>query len=352
MGTKKVMIYAYTAHNLGDDLFIHLLCTRYPDVHFYLYAPKKYKQTFHELTNLQVLPNHTTIKKIRQRLRSLPKTAVYIGGSLFIEQNGWEKQWKQLKRARKRHRDFFILGANFGPYESEAFYHSYEALFKTCHDVCFRDLASYQLFEHIKQVRTANDLVFTHPVESVNITTPTIVISVIYPSIRTSLAGYDEAYFTTIAQLTEASVNAGYEVVLMAFCKREKDDHAIKAITEKIAPQHHSAISTFYYDTNIDAALDVIAKAEIIVATRFHAMILGILYHKKVFAVMYSKKMLTVMEDNEFAIAYRDIQDVQNVSAETILHEASHVHTSLEKLHDEAEKQFHVLDQYIRGYSS
>ncbi|MDY0404730.1 hypothetical protein P5G51_004325 [Virgibacillus sp. 179-BFC.A HS] len=37
---KKVLIHAYTHFNFGDDLFIQILCERYPQTSFYLYARK------------------------------------------------------------------------------------------------------------------------------------------------------------------------------------------------------------------------------------------------------------------------------------------------------------------------
>src|SRR5699024_12686891 len=106
------------------------------------------------------------------------------------------------------------------------FYHTYETFFTSCKDVCFRDDASYHLFEHLPQVRVANDIVFTSQIKPMRLTTPRIVISVIYPSIRETLASYDETYFTAIAKLAEQSADAGYEVVLIAYCKIEGDAEA------------------------------------------------------------------------------------------------------------------------------
>lgn len=348
MAKNKIMIYAYTAHNLGDDLFIENLCTRYPDVEFHLYAPKKYTTTFKHLQNLVILSNDTNLKKIRQRVRSLPKTAIYIGGSLFIEQTGWKKQWKTLARARKRHRVFFIIGANFGPYASDKFYQTYETFFATCKDVCFRDKKSYDLFKHIPQVRIANDIVFTQQLKPVQITTPRIAISVIYPSIRASLVGYDDTYFTAIAKLAEQSVATGYEVVLMAFCKTERDDDAINHIMEKIDSTKEDSIKIFHYETNIKEALQIIETAETVIATRFHAMILGVMYRKKVFAVLYSNKMRTIIEENELNIGHCDIQKINRLQPENILQHATKANIALETIQDDAEKQFSILDVYIK----
>ena len=43
---KKIKVYAYTRQNLGDDLFIKILCERYPNTQFVLYAPNVYKDIF------------------------------------------------------------------------------------------------------------------------------------------------------------------------------------------------------------------------------------------------------------------------------------------------------------------
>lgn len=54
---KRIMINAYTTFNLGDDLFIKVLCERYPNTEFILYAPKEYKINFKNSSNLKVISN-------------------------------------------------------------------------------------------------------------------------------------------------------------------------------------------------------------------------------------------------------------------------------------------------------
>ena len=51
---KKVLIYAYMAGNLGDDLMVLVLCQRYPNVNFRLWADKSYKKRFQHIRNLKV----------------------------------------------------------------------------------------------------------------------------------------------------------------------------------------------------------------------------------------------------------------------------------------------------------
>lgn len=348
MTRKKVMIYAYTAHNLGDDLFIHILCQRYPHVTFYLYAPKKYQETFSDMKNLHILSSDTWRGKIMYYLLPRPSIAVYIGGSLFIEQPGWKKHWKQMKQAQKRHANFYILGANFGPYHSLNFYQTYEAFFKNCDDICLRDKKSYHLFKHLPNVRYANDIIFTQAVARVNKTAPTIVISVIYPSIRKELQGVNDVYFNTLASFAVACMNEGYNIVWMAFCKQEKDEQAIEQIYNIIHPQYHSQMMNFHYETDMKTALKLIAQAKAVIATRFHAMILSILYEKPTFAIIYSNKMLTVIEDNVLTIPHCHIKQCYGKDIiKKMLTACSQESISIDSQINDAEKQFWILDSEL-----
>src|SRR5699024_12636289 len=91
---KKVMVYAYTQFNLGDDLFIKILCVRYPETQFVLYAPKQYKRCFQGMRKIRFFPSeaffvsslnyffkHLTIRKL---LTKSCEAAVHNGGHLFI----------------------------------------------------------------------------------------------------------------------------------------------------------------------------------------------------------------------------------------------------------------------------
>ena len=52
MMCKLSQIIAYVNGNLGDDLFVKILCERYPNQKFLLCGPKKYKDYFEYLDNL------------------------------------------------------------------------------------------------------------------------------------------------------------------------------------------------------------------------------------------------------------------------------------------------------------
>src|SRR5699024_12844901 len=130
---KKVMIYAYTKFNLGDDLFIKVLCERYPNVKFVLYAPKEYKFVFNQINNLQVIPSNSFIIRfinlalrqirkglsIRQFVANRCNAAVYIGGSIFMQQDNWQQTLRKKEKMKIKNKPFYVIGANFEPYQDK-----------------------------------------------------------------------------------------------------------------------------------------------------------------------------------------------------------------------------------------
>lgn len=58
---KKMMVSAYTEFNLGDDLFIKVLCERYPDTRFMIIAPRLYKLVFKDIKNLKVYASNSIL---------------------------------------------------------------------------------------------------------------------------------------------------------------------------------------------------------------------------------------------------------------------------------------------------
>lgn len=354
---KKAMIYAYTAVNFGDDLFIYTLCSRYRHTQFYLYAPAVYKNIFKDINNLHIISNDTFLLKILHRLPFLRfmyrssyakkcDLAIYIGGSLFMEIPGWKKTIKQVKKMFADNRDIFILGANFGPYYSQHFYHAYLQIFKRTKDVCFRDTYSKRLFQHLPQVRHGRDIVFNLPIQHVDTKHNTIVISVIYPSIRKHLTGYDDIYFNSLRTLAITLIDKGYDIVWMAFCTGEGDLRGIHQICSIIPARYQEKMETWVYKENLHETLEIIQEATAVIATRFHALILSAVYKKPVYPIIYSDKMKQILNDCDFSGSYSKLEDIGRANQEDII-AAIHSQTNILSSMPAEEEQFRVLDQYL-----
>ncbi|WP_415654037.1 polysaccharide pyruvyl transferase family protein, partial [Salinicoccus roseus] len=321
---------AYTNFNLGDDLFIKVLCERYPETNFLIYAPEEYKYTFKNIDNILIFPSNKLfnrifnyiLRKIKsdisiQRIISRKVDAiVQIGGSIFIERKKYlDSKVKKEKNVKK---PYYVLGANFGPYQTEQFYKYHHELFQRYTDICFRDKYSYELFKDLRNVRMADDIIFQLSDQKKIASKHSVVISVIKPSFRENLQDYDEVYYKKIKDIAAYFLDKGYKVILMSFCEREGDKKAIEEISQLLPIQKRAYVYKYHYLFNMDEALDVIAASSFIVATRFHAMILGWAYNKPVFPIAYSEKMNNVMEDIGHTGTFINLKEIDKLNPDEV----------------------------------
>lgn len=359
---KNIMVYAYTKFNLGDDLFVKILCDRYPNTNFVLYAPRKYKILFKEKGNITIIPSDSIIIRginfafrflkimnfFRRIIAKRCDAAVYIGGSLFIQGEKWREDIKNIKNLRVANNFFFLLGVNFGPFNEKEFYLEYKKIFKEYTDICFREKYSYDMFNDLSNVRMADDVVFQLSsvggdyTQNIN----NIVISVIKPS-RKGLGNYEDIYYKKIKDIAIYYIGRGYKVTFMSFCEEEGDKDAIEEIQSLIPKVYLNHVTKFLYKLSIEEALDVIKKSSIVIATRFHSMILGWIFNKPVFPIVYSKKMTNVMQDVGFKGIYTDFNKIDSLEPEEVF---EYMETNLIDVSNQvrnSEKHFEKLDEYL-----
>ena len=177
---KRVLVYGITSENVGDDLFLKILEDRLPEVNYFLFAPKSYKQTFGSYKNWKVLTEKEILPKyfyyILKTLHVPLATFLYVwiivryridlflflGGSIFMEgKSNLPKFVKRINRIHFLNPKFkiAIIGSNFGPSKTKQWEKEVESMILTVDDVCFRDKVSYELFSHLPNVRWGNDIV-------------------------------------------------------------------------------------------------------------------------------------------------------------------------------------------------
>lgn len=313
-------IHAFIDLNVGDDLFVRTLVSSYPDVHFVLIARKPYKEMFAMYPNVTVyetdaFPLNMCRKlgiddRIRWRISHECDYAVYIGGSIFIEYSDWKDQHIWYRELFDNDR-LYIMGCNWGPCRTQQFEDNMRAVFSNVKDICFRDKYSYNTFSCLPNVRYAPDIMFGMDWSAYAgvAEKKQVLISVVNCRSRSvKLGEYASDYRHFIGSLTERFVALGYHVVLCSFWERNGDLAAAKEIRESLTPQAKEGTSIVNYcGTNLDHILQRIAESEYIVATRFHAMILGLSAKKKVLPLIYNLKTRTVLNDLSFQGAYYEI---------------------------------------------
>ena len=314
---KKVVVDGYWKNNLGDDLFLSILANRYKNIDFYIIARKENYVPFQDIKNIKLISRaDTKVGKIfeyimfrlgkatnsivpgsvEHKLYHLAKNNdffIEIGGSIFIQpKKGMDGRYKLRSMIADTSTKYFIIGSNFGPFYQNYQVNNYNKLLGKLDGVSFRDQYSKELFVDLDNVKYYPDIIFNLDVSDYKKAKDYILISVI----NSKKKGFGDNYTAWLIENIEEMISNGEKVVLMSFCEREGDLQFAKDIISALPKNMHSSID-IYNHQNIKKSLSVIARAKKIIATRFHAMILGWLFEKPMHVVSYSEKTVNVIND-------------------------------------------------------
>ncbi len=316
----NIFVTAYTACNLGDDLFISILCKRYPLVNFYLYCPNQYDTPFTNIKNITIINNIQDFDIYK--LVDMIDLQVMIGGSLFMQpQNisNIKSKFESVIKCRLSLKiPFIVIGANFGPFTEIIHWQKYQQWFKTVDDVCFRDLYSYNLFSHMDNIRWAPDVIFNVELPYIE-KTKSIAISCIYNNNRIGLPNFNNYnYCCKVANVSQKYIENGYKVILSSFCIAQNDTESIQQIYSLMPESYKKQVEILEYKGDIKTFLKSFLQAEYIIGTRFHSIILGWKASIPVFPIAYNSKTINVLKDYGFSGHYCTIEEFPNLSFKKI----------------------------------
>jgi len=327
-----VEVFGYWKTNLGDDLFLEILCQRYPNTVFRTAIDNVSVKAFSDLDNL-IFEVHDSARSAKsaqiarmlfERSLGAKKTSVEIGGSIFIQKN--DKRVNAFPYYKRKlvvscSEAFYFLGCNFGPYYSEHQVNVYHNLFAKINDVCFRDQPSYALFRDLPNVRYAPDIVLgldptqvpDQPVFGPE--QPYVVVSAIdLDYAERNLGDLDisatkQEYERFLVRNIRAAVAAGRRVVLFSFCDHEQDNLANERLFAALDRREQDQTIQYSHQNTRDS-LALLKGAERLIATRFHAMILGWVFQIPTFVVSYSKKTNDIIHTYVPDQRYVDLAEV------------------------------------------
>lgn len=328
---KTAFTYLYYAKNLGDDLMLKVVSDRYKSCIFYGITTTKYpRNCFSKNVKLVYIPSrlYSLLNKVASFINRInPIDSFYIrkssavitlGGSIFMEGITRKSILKRYKQIRKPQ---YILDSNIGPFKTQAFLDDVLDSLSRAADVCVRDSYSYELAKSNPNARIASDIVFN--LELPNFSNKPkgkmAVISVINcdETIRKIPNCSREKYEDLVIKMIDSLKTHGYSISLMSFCKAEGDELAIERIMSKIGAK--DGLSNFYYNGNIDEAVEHLSNASLIVASRFHANVLGMLLGKTVIPICYSRKTIDMLSDSGFNGNYINLESFSDKDVEKAL---------------------------------
>lgn len=355
---KKIYVLAYYNMNLGDDLFIHMLADRYYDTELLICCNPQKTVGFYNKKNIHVISYiKWLLLKAKKRLLMNQKPIVdqsyirkadaiiKIGGSIFIEYDGWSKNWIDTTKP------LFIIGANYGPAKTKEYYNIAREKIASAEHCCFRDQQSYMLFSDLGNVGVAPDIIFGLNIRDIvkkNEHCKGIGISIIDLEHRIDLCEYMDDYVSSIAYLADYFISNSIPVTLLGFCQNEGDGKAIEDILVKC--KHRDLVKTTIYNGDYIAFLEAMESCETIVATRFHAMILGWIMEKNVVPIIYSSKQRNVINDVNFNGYVFELPDIKK-QAELLVAACQDKICPLDdisNLKEKASNQFEALDKFLQ----
>jgi colanic acid/amylovoran biosynthesis protein len=352
------------AFNLGDDLFLDILAKKHPNCHFTInYVGNNYDAFIAKYHNIK-RRGYTIFNKIGQRLKIIDyindyasvanehDALIFIGGSIFREetyhQSLYENRMKLITEFKKKDKSVFIIGANFGPYETEQFYNDYTAFFEQCDDVCFRDLYSYDLFKNLPQVRYAPDIVFQMNLDEYKSIAKRkrVGFSIIDVRHKQGLSRYYNSYIDSTVRTIQLLVNRGYDCYLMSFCEKEGDLHVIGTIMSRLASTIEK-VHVYEYKGNIQDSINLIATFELFVAARFHANIIALMLGIGVMPIIYSKKTSNMFMDIDLDDILINMEEIHLQYDESTINKSFDNKTSLTSISNHANHHFTKISEFI-----
>jgi len=354
---KKVLLKFYDKNNLGDDLFIKLITNRYENnFSIILSANNPYLESIKHLTiykNKALYFLYKVVGKIinvrniwLNRLVKKHDLLVSVGGSIFIENNNLPTWKAERSFYQNLSVPYYIVGSNVGPYQSSEFITIINDIMEKAKDVCLRDTVSYELFQELHSTRVATDIAFSLDTSNYAIKHEKIAIfSMINCSARFGKKMGDQ-YNQEMRKMTQRLIKQGYKVIYMSFCKFEGDELAIEDVMSNMDKTLTEHIEVFHYHGNLEEALALIASSAIIIATRFHAVILGLLFSKKVLPIAYDKKTTHILNDIAFQGTVIDIEALDAFHGDTIDFDSLPIN-NIDKERQLAALQFKELDKIL-----
>lgn len=197
---------------------------------------------------------------------------------------------RRLNLIRFFHRRLQIVinGTNYGPSVTDTWQHTVANTLQKVDDVCFRGKPSFELFRQLPNVRCANGIVMHIDMSGTVQKNKSISINIRSVDKWPSLKPLKQQYLENTKSIIEHYQQKGFAVNLVSFCNTYGDNQITDELFQMLDNTEY--VHILNYTGNISECLAAISSSEFILATRFHAIVLGLVFGLRVLPISYSIK--------------------------------------------------------------
>lgn len=328
----NILLSAYVDQNLGDDLFIDSIASRYPDHEIYLLCDSEL------VLNVQ-LTNHKNLKRLgyKQALKVVRRmdALLIVGGSIFQDNPQYYKYdymrnilvtWYKIMGRR-----IFVMGSNVGPVYSFLGRLIVQYCIMLASHISVRDVSSLRLLQSWgvrRRLSYSPDMIFSYdcsPLQKcIDNRSIGLGISVIHHGSDKSKM---EAYISKLAQVIDEYLRRSdlqKRVALFAFDGGLENDGVIVDAVVKAVAGDVTRIDCHYYGEEVLIA-DFMKKflaCEYLVCSRFHAVVLALKSGIPFFPIAYASKTLNLLADIGFDRPYVEYGNMEKMDSVAVVADA------------------------------
>ena len=325
---QPILVTGYFKRNLGDDLFLKVLSERYSFNNFEVIIDKKNAKYYRQISNVRFIKKGLLCKVVNKLLKLVSPAGIYsllkyrylkvieIGGSVFTQRKGQRGVDFMRNYLAINSENYFVIGSNFGPFETQEFMQAHRKFFQQITGTVFRDKKTVSLFQGVENVRYAPDVVFNLQTEQIKTVPEKVPYAVITPidldfkdvSRDPKLAERKDFYLDSIIKVATQLVDDGFSLKFMVFGEEQNDRGISEVLLNKLAQMRPCANLEIIETENIQKKLEILKNSSRLISTRYHSMILGWLFQVPQLVYIYSDKMLHVIDDLYPTQSYCDIR--------------------------------------------
>ncbi|MDF2479512.1 MAG: putative glycosyltransferase [Sphingobacterium sp.] len=294
----NVLLDVYIDDNFGDDLFVKIVCERYPNDTFYI-IDHNYNEA--RRRRFRKIPNLKFVAAIAEMCNStLFDMLLLVGGDMFPNTSDYRYRELLIDKRKEQGKPVSFIGCNLHKHYDEPNAEIVLRLFEKADFAGVRDEWTYNFIKTKwpqANVRQTADLAFSYRYPVRRASKPGLLGISIRRKAGVSESVYG-AYCNSLAFVINAylSKDNGNTVRLYCFSSgsfndKEVAEDILQGVTEK------TRVSIVGYDGDIDVFLGSFAECEYVIATRFHAIIMALVLNIPMLPYAYESKVTNLLHD-------------------------------------------------------